>query len=365
MNKDIKEAVSKCDQCIRYGRITHQPLQNSTLPEGPWQRIAADLMTFQGREYLVIVDYFSRWVEIATIERETAKEVVRRMEIIFLRTGFTCELMTDNGPCFKAEEFTRFCQQKSIRHLTSSPLYPESNGLVERMIQSIKRWWRKEEDFNSALLMYRSTPLESGASPAELFYGRKIRSNLPVVQSPVADFQEKDKGLKEAQKRNFDRRRKVKTLQELEPGDRVWTKTANNEEPKEATVVSKSGHPDSYIIQCEGRQLRRNRKHLLLRGAKDLRPKSPQDEAQEGYDLYRRDLAEESDTDLSENESMSEEERDHNPIGSGVEPAARDPRCAPGEGEGPEQGPTILQPSVTRSGRIVKKGHLRDDVNYY
>ena len=145
----------------------------------------------------------------------------------------------------------------------------------------------------------------------------------------------------------------------------MWTKTANNEEPKEATVVSKSGHPHSYIIQCEGRQLRRNRKHLLLRGAEDLRPKSPQDEAQEGYDLYRRDLAEESDTDLSENESMSEEERDHNPIGSGVEPAARDPRCAPGEGEGPEQGPTILQPSVTRSGRIVRKGHLRDDVNYY
>ena len=52
--------VEDCSDCIRERRMTHQPLNNTTLPAGAWEEIAVDLFELKGRHFALFVDYFSR-----------------------------------------------------------------------------------------------------------------------------------------------------------------------------------------------------------------------------------------------------------------------------------------------------------------
>ena len=100
--------------------------------------------------------------------------------------------MTDNGPPFSSNEFAAFANQYRFDHITSSPRYPQSNGFIERMVQTVKQSMRKSaaagHDPHLAMLGYRATPLTTSIpSPAELLNGRKYRALLPTrtpIQSP-------------------------------------------------------------------------------------------------------------------------------------------------------------------------------------
>ena len=378
LSNDIKDMIKNCDLCIKYSKIEHQPLKNTELPQGPWQVVASDLMTFVGKDYLVLADYYSRWVEIALLEGQTAREIVKHIHRIFSRTGYPYELRTDNGPCYASEEFRRYCGEHQIKH-TSSPLYPESNGLVERMIQSVKNWWRKEEDYNTALLMYRTTPLESGPSPAELFYNRKIRSNLPVINTGnMQEFQQNDKLLKNLQKEWFDVRKRTKSLMELQPGDRVWIRTSNTEEPQSAVVIKKSDQPDSYLIQRGDRIIRRNRKHLKkrpdnaeLEGTGKEMDKDNDSCKEEEFFFYqlpessRQERSEEQeDGNSSETEESSNEEAEVPEQQEEVN-EERIPEQQQGDLEEGFEEDARRRSRRTQSGRTVRKGHLHKDCIYY
>jgi len=85
--------------------------------------------------------------------------------------------MTDNGPQFTSKEFQEFSHEYCFEHITSSPRYPKSNGLVERMVQTVKQTMKKfmtmKEDLYMAMLIYRTTPLTNNIpAPAELLNGR-------------------------------------------------------------------------------------------------------------------------------------------------------------------------------------------------
>ena len=90
---------------------------------------------------------------------------------------------------------------------------------------------RKYEDIFSALLTYRSTPLQNGYSASELLMERRLQTQLPTHPAnlypnvPIKDRQlveEKESSYRLNQQRNFDKRHKAKELPTLEPGDRVW-----------------------------------------------------------------------------------------------------------------------------------------------
>ena len=76
-------------------------------------------------------------------------------------------------------------------------------------------------------MVYRSTPLGGGKSPAELLYGRDLRTNLPrgTNEKTLEEFKEKDKELKDYQKEYTDKRRRTKRTS-LARGDQAWVKTA-------------------------------------------------------------------------------------------------------------------------------------------
>ena len=113
--------------------------------------------------YLLVVDYYSRFIEIAKLSSGTSSsEVVRYLKSIMTRHGIPAELVSDNGPRFSAETFTDFTKEYGITHKTSSPRHPQGNGEAERVVKTIKSILNKSDDPYLGLLAYRITALPNG-----------------------------------------------------------------------------------------------------------------------------------------------------------------------------------------------------------
>ena len=155
-------------------------------------------------------------------------------------------VMSDNGPQYSSQEFSSFAEEYQFEHVTSSPHYPQANGLAERAVQTIKGLLQKSTDPYLALLAYRSTPLPwCGFSPAQLLMGRTMRSTIPQVPqcfepewSYLPEFREKDALEKRKQKVHFDLRHHASTGTRTEHVDqnrwssRPWTCAKPNSYPK-------------------------------------------------------------------------------------------------------------------------------------
>ena len=109
-------------------------LLSSPLPNRPWQKVAADLFELNKSHYLLVVDYFSRFPEIFQLSSTTSPSIVIVLKATFARHGVPSILFTDNGPQFSSQDLKEFPSVYSFRHITSSPRYPQSNGLVERTV---------------------------------------------------------------------------------------------------------------------------------------------------------------------------------------------------------------------------------------
>ena len=184
-------------------------------------------------------------------------------------------MVSDNGPQFRSKEFQEFAKEYGLRfkHFTSSPDYPKANGEAERAIQTVKNLWRKNNDKHLALLNYRTTPPPgTELSPAQLLMGRRLRNELPMMNSLLqpASVNQKDvskylKKMKEDQKKHHDRHASGE-MKELQPGTKVriqpWT---DSREWKPVTVIRHHHAPRSYVVQAEdGRNYPRNRQQLRV-----------------------------------------------------------------------------------------------------
>ena len=81
---------------------------------------------------LVMVDKFTKWIEVKPIRKCDGKTAVKFLKEIILRYGYPHSIITDNGTNFAEGPFPRFCQQKNIRLNLASVAHPQSNGQVER-----------------------------------------------------------------------------------------------------------------------------------------------------------------------------------------------------------------------------------------
>ena len=227
-------------------------------------------MQYKNSMYLLVIDYYSRYIEIAKLTSTTSKDIINHLKSIFSRHGIPERLISDNGPQYSSREFAEFSRLYGFDHITSSPLYPQANGEVERAVSTVKSLIGKSEDPYLAMLSYRATPLEHGYSPAELLMGRKLRTTLPTAKSEMkpklpdwSAFKLKDESIKERQTRNFDSRHGVRELPPLVEGSQVWitdqeTKGIVNKETSSYKETS-----SSYQVTTPKGTIRRNRKHLI------------------------------------------------------------------------------------------------------
>ncbi|XP_049276043.1 uncharacterized protein K02A2.6-like [Rhipicephalus sanguineus] len=177
----------------------------STTPSRPWEEVGIDLFHLNGQDFVLLVDYRSRFPEVISLRSTTALAVINAVKSVFARHGIPRLVRSDNGPQFAAKEFSAFAKSYGFCHVTSSPHFPQSNGEVERMVRTVKDLLRKADDPYLALLVYRDTPGVNGA------------------------------------------------------GERVWVRDVNSP----ATVLGPAQRPRSYVVETPTGVLQRNRMHLV------------------------------------------------------------------------------------------------------
>lgn len=118
----------------------------------------------------------------------TSAIVITFMKKTFSRHGIPEEVFLDGGPQFQkvqSSEFATFGKDFGFKHTTSSPRYAQSNGMAEAAVKIAKNSLKKINDIFKSLLSYHSTKLNCGFSPAELLFGRKIRTIVPIIEDSL------------------------------------------------------------------------------------------------------------------------------------------------------------------------------------
>lgn len=191
------------------------------------------------------------------------------MDRLFADFGIPCEMVSDNGPQFGSAEFRLFCQQKGVQHTTSSPEYPESNGMAERTVQTVKeRLLKMFQDGHSlweALAAIRSTPVSGFLpSPAVLLQNRNLRCSLPFAPSalqhrPVVPDMVKLQLQRQQASSSFVQARSTDARSSsLQVGQSVRVRIKHKWIPGKVSHVC--SQPNSYVIDTQdGRKFRRNR----------------------------------------------------------------------------------------------------------
>ena len=226
ISRELGEFVDRCSFCqVHKRRNKSQPMKATPLPDRPWQRLGADLCEWQGKMYLVLIDYFSRWIEVEHLIRSDSETVVQKLYAIFARFGLPETLRSDGGPQFSSNYFKKFVDKLCFTHELSDPYFSQANGCAERAVQVAKRIL-KTEDSVASLLAYRNTPVDAtGCSPAQLLMGRRLRTNLPMLSAQLTpnwpnmgQIRKSDNLAKTRSKENFDRAHGARPLSNLREG---------------------------------------------------------------------------------------------------------------------------------------------------
>lgn len=265
MSSQIKEMVSACMTCRKLSPTPVEPLCPSTLPDRPWSRLGADLFELEKSTYLLIVDYYSRWIEVRRLSSLGTKTTIEAMKSMLTTHGVPDQIISDNGPQFASKEFMEFAQEYGFTHITSSPRYPKANGEAERAVGTVKSLWKKSEDYHLSLLIYRSTPLSNGYTPSELLMGRLLQTTLPIMPDkltqhtvPREEILRPEERTRDLTKANYDRRHAAQHLPELKSGSSVYIRDLNRE-----GVITREVSPRSYLVNTPQGTIRRNRSALI------------------------------------------------------------------------------------------------------
>ncbi len=121
LNSEIANVINICTKCCKERYQSPQPLLPSVFPELPWQCVATVFFDWKSNTYLLVVDYFSRYIEIAKLNHTTSEEVINQLKSIFARHGIPQILRSDNGPQYSSHLFNVFAEIYGVQHITSSP----------------------------------------------------------------------------------------------------------------------------------------------------------------------------------------------------------------------------------------------------
>ena len=135
MDKDVEQLYKVCHGCQVTSRYDPpEPMSRVLPPSAPWQDCSADLLgpLLNGESIWVLVDYFSRFVEVAILKSTTSAKIIEAISPVFARFGQLFSLRTDNGPQFVSGKFEAFLRMHGVEHRTTTPLWQAANGEVER-----------------------------------------------------------------------------------------------------------------------------------------------------------------------------------------------------------------------------------------
>lgn len=263
IDQDIENIIGRCQVCQKYrSSNVKEPYLPHEVPNLPFDKIGMDILEIGKELYLVVNDYFSKYIEIIPIKNKKTSEIITKLKLLFSTHGLPKTIIADNNP-FGSYMFRQFCEAYDMQIITTSPNYPQANGLAERTVQTAKGLIQKARDSNEelwmSLLEFRNTPMKgSKRSPAEILMGRKQRTLLPSKISVPQDHQHYHNQIKENNrnyKAHYDKHTRPKN--NFQQGERIWVKSGKIW--VKGIIESKHPTPRSYwVTLTDGTTLRRN-----------------------------------------------------------------------------------------------------------
>ena len=108
-----------CQKCFKYcNNNKKENIIQYNIPKLPWSKV--DLYEFQGKFNVIVIDYFSKFIENSVIPDITAFSILKFMKTIFTRHGIPSNLVADNNP-YNSSEFLKFSKEYGFNFIPSSP----------------------------------------------------------------------------------------------------------------------------------------------------------------------------------------------------------------------------------------------------
>jgi hypothetical protein len=190
----VENWCRRCDTCAdsRGPRTRNLGRMRQYNVGAPFERITIDIAgpfprSDQGNRYLLItMEYFTKWPEAYAIHNQEAATVAEALVTnFFCRFGVPRELHSDQGRNFESRLMQELLERLGVNKTRTTPLHPQSDGMVERYIKTIEEHLRKvvashQKDWDARLpiflLAYRaSTHDTKGLTSANLVFGRELR----------------------------------------------------------------------------------------------------------------------------------------------------------------------------------------------
>ena len=87
LSKQLTDLVKRCPECTRKATLNKEPLLPTTLPKYHWQKVASDLFTLNGANYIIVNDYLSWYPEVVQLKTTTSQSIITVMKSLFARHG--------------------------------------------------------------------------------------------------------------------------------------------------------------------------------------------------------------------------------------------------------------------------------------
>ncbi|XP_015282931.1 PREDICTED: rho guanine nucleotide exchange factor 4-like [Gekko japonicus] len=272
---DIEDVVKRCQPC-QESRLepSRAPARAWESSHRPWSRLHLDFVgPFQGQLFFILVDEYSKWLEVFPVPSTSSKAAIRAMWRIFSAQGIPDTLVADNGTAFTSSEFQDFTWYYGIHHIRSAPFHPATNGQAERMVWTTKEVLRrldnKDWDYKLAAFLFSQQIMPhttTGCNPAERLLGRCLTTRLDCLHPDRAPEEELDTESPEAARGFF-------------PEDPVYTRNYVRGPPWIPAWVVRVMAPRLYEVSSEdGQILRRHIDQLRRR----VLPYDPEDFEEQG-----------------------------------------------------------------------------------
>ena len=114
----------------------NEPLMSQDVPPRAWHTLSSDVFYWEQKQYLLVADLFSKFPIVRKLESLSSRAIISHLKGIFEQHGIPERYLSDNGTQYSSDEFRKFAATYGFEHVTSSTVYPRSNGFIERIVQS-------------------------------------------------------------------------------------------------------------------------------------------------------------------------------------------------------------------------------------
>ena len=82
-------------------------MQSHKVLKAPWTKVDIDLFEYNKQQYLLVVDYYSKFPYTHRLHSPNTSTVINKLKEIFAENGISETVITDNRPQFRSVQ--RIC----------------------------------------------------------------------------------------------------------------------------------------------------------------------------------------------------------------------------------------------------------------